>query len=139
MRRDILWPTVALIDEETCIGCTLCIEACPVDAIVGAAGLMHTVIASECIGCKLCLPPCPVDCIGMAETGKSLTREQRKLRAAGARLRHRYRAARRDRERTNDASARDEAAERHKRATIERVMQRAGQRLQRRSRSSGKA
>ena len=57
--------TVAVIDEQTCIGCTLCIQACPVDAIVGAAKLMHTVIADECTGCDLCLPPCPVDCIEM--------------------------------------------------------------------------
>lgn len=56
---------VALIDEQTCIGCTLCIQACPVDAIVGAAKHMHTVIEAECTGCKLCLPPCPVDCIWM--------------------------------------------------------------------------
>ncbi len=57
--------TVAVIDEVTCIGCTLCIQACPVDAIVGASKQMHTVIASECTGCDLCLPPCPVDCIVM--------------------------------------------------------------------------
>ena len=56
-------PTVAVIDEATCIGCTLCIQACPVDAIIGAPRLMHTVIESECTGCDLCLPPCPVDCI----------------------------------------------------------------------------
>jgi len=55
--------TVVVIDEQRCIGCTLCIQACPVDAIVGAAKLMHTVIESECTGCNLCLPPCPVDCI----------------------------------------------------------------------------
>lgn len=58
-------PTVAVIDEQTCIGCTLCIQACPVDAILGAAKQMHTVIESECTGCELCLPPCPVECIVM--------------------------------------------------------------------------
>lgn len=58
-------PLVAIIDENTCIGCTLCIQACPVDAIIGAAKHMHTIIANECTGCKLCLPPCPVDCIHM--------------------------------------------------------------------------
>ena len=57
--------TVAIIDEEVCIGCTLCIQACPVDAILGAAKQMHTVIESECTGCDLCVEPCPVDCIDM--------------------------------------------------------------------------
>jgi electron transport complex protein RnfB len=56
---------VAVIDEQLCIGCTLCIQACPVDAIVGAPKLMHTVLAAECTGCDLCLPPCPMDCIAM--------------------------------------------------------------------------
>ncbi|MCG6886839.1 MAG: electron transport complex subunit RsxB [Proteobacteria bacterium] len=55
--------TVVIIDEKLCIGCTLCIQACPVDAIVGAAKQMHTVIKDECTGCNLCIPPCPVDCI----------------------------------------------------------------------------
>ena len=54
---------VAVIDEAVCIGCTHCITACPVDAIVGAQQLMHTVIESECTGCELCIAPCPVDCI----------------------------------------------------------------------------
>ncbi len=55
----------AMIDESRCIGCTLCIQACPVDAIVGAAKQMHTVIAAECTGCELCVAPCPVDCIDL--------------------------------------------------------------------------
>lgn len=58
---------LAVIDEQRCIGCTLCIQACPVDAILGAAKHMHTVIASECTGCELCVEPCPVDCIDMVE------------------------------------------------------------------------
>jgi len=57
--------STAVIDENICIGCTLCIQACPVDAIVGAAKQMHTVVASLCTGCELCLEPCPVDCIDM--------------------------------------------------------------------------
>ena len=61
MKRD----TVAVIDESRCIGCTLCIDACPVDAIIGAAQHMHTVVEPWCIGCALCVPPCPVDCIAM--------------------------------------------------------------------------
>ena len=56
---------VALIDEAWCIGCTLCIAACPVDAIVGSAKLMHTVIEADCTGCELCIPVCPVDCISL--------------------------------------------------------------------------
>jgi Na+-translocating ferredoxin:NAD+ oxidoreductase subunit B len=57
--------TVARVVEQDCIGCTKCIQACPVDAIVGGPLLMHTVITSECNGCELCIPPCPVDCIVM--------------------------------------------------------------------------
>lgn len=57
--------TVAYIDEAWCIGCTLCIKACPVDCIVGAAKQMHTVVESQCTGCELCIPVCPVDCISL--------------------------------------------------------------------------
>ena len=56
---------VAIIDPKTCIGCTLCIQACPVDAIVGASKQMHVVLSDWCTGCDLCIPPCPVDCITM--------------------------------------------------------------------------
>ncbi len=65
-------PEVAFIVEKDCIGCTLCIQACPVDAILGAAKQMHTVIADECTGCELCLPPCPVDCIIMVPQVKEI-------------------------------------------------------------------
>ncbi len=60
-------PRVAIIREDECIGCTKCIQACPVDAIVGAAKKMHSVILDECTGCDLCIDPCPVDCIDMVE------------------------------------------------------------------------
>lgn len=63
---------VAFIREAECIGCTKCIQACPVDAILGAARQMHTVIASECTGCDLCVEPCPVDCIDMIPVTSSL-------------------------------------------------------------------
>jgi electron transport complex protein RnfB len=66
--------TVVVIDEPRCIGCTLCIQACPVDAIVGAAKLMHTVIEAECTGCNLCLPPCPVDCIDIVDSRNDISR-----------------------------------------------------------------
>lgn len=87
--------TVALIDEARCIGCLKCVQACPVDAIVGANQLMHTVIAAHCTGCDLCLPPCPMDCIvvmpGTAQTTEALEREfadrsRERYRARNARL-----------------------------------------------------
>jgi Na+-translocating ferredoxin:NAD+ oxidoreductase subunit B len=64
---------LALIDEANCIGCTLCIQVCPTDAIVGAAKLMHTILADRCTGCELCVPPCPVDCIAMLPAGRDWT------------------------------------------------------------------
>lgn len=67
-------PTIAFIDEEHCIGCTLCIQACPVDAIVGANKKMHTVLNERCTGCDLCLAPCPVDCITMIPGPNEWTR-----------------------------------------------------------------
>jgi len=65
--------SVAVIDEQRCIGCTLCLQACPVDAIVGAAKQMHTVIAGQCTGCELCVAPCPVECIDMEALAEDIT------------------------------------------------------------------
>ena len=65
--------TVAVIDENWCIGCTLCIKACPTDAIVGANKLMHTVMPAHCTGCELCIPVCPVDCIQLENASGSAT------------------------------------------------------------------
>jgi electron transport complex protein RnfB len=62
---------VAVIDEQYCIGCTLCIQACPVDAILGASKVMHTVLSDDCTGCDLCVAPCPVDCIEMVNVEPS--------------------------------------------------------------------
>jgi electron transport complex protein RnfB len=78
---------VALIDEARCIGCTLCIDACPVDAIVGAQSLMHTVVEPWCIGCGLCLPPCPVDCIEMVPALAPWSDADKRAAAARARSR----------------------------------------------------
>ncbi|GIT54023.1 MAG: hypothetical protein Ct9H300mP16_11830 [Pseudomonadota bacterium] len=66
-------PATALIDEDHCIGCTLCIQACPVDAICGAAKQMHTILATECTGCELCVEPCPVDCIKLVRRPETLS------------------------------------------------------------------
>ena len=83
---------VALIDESRCIGCTLCIDACSVDAIVGASQLMHTVVEPWCIGCELCVPPCPVDCIAMVPAHGEWNTGLK--RAAGERGRRRARRIR---------------------------------------------
>jgi Na+-translocating ferredoxin:NAD+ oxidoreductase subunit B len=82
---------IARIDENACIGCALCIKVCPVDAIVGAPKVMHTVLAAHCTGCELCLPPCPVDCITMLPASHAWSAED----ADRARARHARRDARR--------------------------------------------
>jgi electron transport complex protein RnfB len=113
---------VALIDEARCIGCTRCIRACPVEAIAGAQGFMHTVIAAYCVGCELCLPPCPVDCIAMVPPPAGHSWSEADARAA--KLRHRQRKMRLARE---QAGPRPQGSER-RRAVIEAALKRVAAR-----------
>ncbi len=109
---------VALIDEARCIGCTRCIDACPVDAIAGAQGMMHTVIAAYCTGCELCLPPCPVDCIDLAPPPGPWTRDD----AAAATTR-----ARRRRKRLAGLFSSKIVASTNRKALIASAIKRAGE------------
>lgn len=98
--------SVAFINEEQCIGCTFCLQACPVDAIVGAAKQMHTILAAECTGCERCVAPCPVDCISMipAEPYPASDAQEMKQKAADrARIRHQSRLQRLVREKQQQA------------------------------------
>jgi Na+-translocating ferredoxin:NAD+ oxidoreductase subunit B len=139
---------LAVIDEAWCIGCTLCIKACPVDCIVGASKLMHTVIDAQCTGCELCVPACPVDCIEMVPVtpGASGWAAWTAQQADDARARYAFRQFRVDRDRRDNdarlaarASAKladlgehsritDPAALERKRAVIEAALERARQR-----------
>lgn len=87
---------LAVIDENWCIGCTLCIKACPVDCIVGASKVMHTVIEDQCTGCELCIPACPVDCISLREVTPGATGWQAwsAPQADAARARYEFRTER---------------------------------------------
>jgi electron transport complex protein RnfB len=112
---------VAFIDEQLCIGCTLCIQACPVDAILGSAKQMHTILPSLCTGCDLCVAPCPVDCITMtpvtSETGWAAWSQEA---ADAARARHDLRTERLKREREeNDARLAAKAVEKMRAVTAE--------------------
>ena len=99
-----------MIDESACIGCAKCLPACPVDAIVGARKMMHTVMAAECSGCELCLPPCHVDCITLVETAPvPLDETQIRARAQQYRGRHEAHVAR---ERRREAQRREALAAR---------------------------
>jgi electron transport complex protein RnfB len=130
----------AHIDPALCIGCTLCISACPVDAIIGAPRRMHTVIAPLCSGCDLCLPACPVDCITMHPQSRDWQADD----AVQARERHQARAERRERHAHEDrvrllgkagaklealAAEPADAGTERKRALIEAAIQRARKRL----------
>lgn len=139
---------IAWIDESLCIGCTKCITACPVDAIIGAGKRMHTVIRSLCTGCDLCVPACPVDCIEMR--APQVPAPWTAVDAAAARTRHERRRSRLEREglettrrlarkgveklaRLNDEP--DDEATQRKRAVIEAAIRRARERLE----SAGRA
>jgi Na+-translocating ferredoxin:NAD+ oxidoreductase subunit B len=148
---------LAVIDESWCIGCTLCIKACPVDCIVGASKLMHTVVEADCTGCELCVPACPVDCIAMvAVTGTNTgwaawsqaqadrARQQyqeRQLRLQRAASENDERLARKAQEKLADLAA----ASRHtdplvlerKHAVVEAALARLQQRMAQRSHSTG--
>jgi electron transport complex protein RnfB len=113
---------VAFIDESLCIGCTLCIQACPVDAIVGAAKQMHTIVPSLCTGCDLCVPPCPVDCISMLPVTGDATgwAAWSQAQADAARARHDFRTERLKREKDeNDARLAAKAVEKMRAVTLE--------------------
>jgi electron transport complex protein RnfB len=123
---------VALIDEAHCIGCTLCIQACPVDAIVGGPKRMHTVIVELCTGCDLCVPPCPVDCIAMVPaSGADASWTAARADAARSRyLARRTRLARRadlraERLARRAAALRDATTPEARRAAIDAALERA--------------
>jgi len=119
----------ASIDEAACIGCTLCIAACPVDAIVGAAKLMHTVLADRCTGCELCVPPCPVDCIALVPLARpwmrsDASRARDHFAAHVARL-ERKAAITRSEAATRASASGDEVAVARRRAAVAAALARA--------------
>ncbi len=116
---------VAFIDEKLCIGCTKCIAACPVDAIIGASRQMHTVLAEYCSGCELCLAPCPVDCISMVPAANPIWSQQD---AAAARERYSFRnlrLSREQREKEDKLAQKTQPVHDPKKAAIQAALERA--------------
>ena len=102
-------PPVAFVDEPDCIGCALCLKVCPTDAIVGAQGQLHTVLAGDCTGCEKCIPVCPTDCISLRPRGHELARPAQLATRWRARIQ--ARRARLARERQLEAEQRRRARE----------------------------
>jgi H+/Na+-translocating ferredoxin:NAD+ oxidoreductase subunit B len=128
---------LARISEAECIGCTLCIASCPVDAIVGAGKLMHTVLADRCTGCALCLPPCPVDCIALVPRTRAWTpadAEHARLNEQARAMRLARRADRPGAKARTSAPPEDDALRSRRRATVAAALERA--RLRRAGRRS---
>lgn len=113
--------TLAAVEEQHCIGCTLCIQACPTDAIIGAPKQMHTVISDACTGCGLCIPPCPVDCIILVPAPFDWTDE----RAAAARKRYGLHEQRTRVARDKAQARAAEASKRRKKAIVQAAIERA--------------
>ena len=118
---------LAVIDEAWCIGCTLCLEACPTDAILGIHKRMHTVIETHCTGCELCIPVCPVDCISLqvATPGKSGWQAWSQAQADAARSRYQAHRRRHDKDEPPPAEPPEAAAPDRKRAIVEAALARA--------------
>lgn len=127
---------VARIIEQDCIGCTRCLQACPVDAIIGTHKMMHTVLTAECIGCELCLPPCPMDCITLevapaAQQPSQLDSLARKQLAEHYRQQHQARKARLEKRKSLFAQTIPESPE-AKKAAILAAIERNKMKMQRR-------
>lgn len=117
---------IARINEEDCIGCTLCIKACPFDAILGASKQLHTVIKHYCTGCKLCVPPCPVNCIDLDENAafidasKELSKQQQSELKKSFAIFSRKNKENRDQRLAEAIRMKQEAFERKKQALLKR-------------------
>ncbi|MFZ2314334.1 MAG: RnfABCDGE type electron transport complex subunit B [Gammaproteobacteria bacterium] len=118
-------PLIAVIREAECIGCTKCIQACPIDAILGGAKQMHTVIAPECTGCELCVSPCPVDCIDLIPLAPSTNEATATAKANQARIRFQSRLARLQQEKLQSLEIKEKNSLSTKKSYIEEALARA--------------
>lgn len=106
---EILPRRLAVIDEEVCIGCTLCIKACPVDAIIGSNKMLHTIVADDCTGCDLCIPACPVDCISVIIDPQQEWTKQRRDKAQSSFIKKNQRQEKNNKDRNARLLARTQA------------------------------